>query len=179
MCCAGGVLPWFAVRVRPRHEKIVSQSLRSKGYSEFLPVYPNWHHSSRHMERVDLPLFPGYIFCRLNPLNRLPILATPGVLYIVSFAGVPAAVDEREIDAVRAMVDSGLDVKPCKTLLAGDPVVILEGPLRGVSGTFVEDHGRSRFIVSVGLLQRSVSVEIDGRWVGAAKSSQVAAAVWV
>jgi transcription antitermination factor NusG len=132
-----------------------------KGYAEFLPLY---HKKSRWSDRVkdlDLPLFPGYIFSKFDAHRRFPILAIPGVVSIVGNGRHPEPVNESELNAVRRFVESGLSVMPWPFLQPGDLVVIERGALAGLEGILVEAKGQCRVVVSVGLLQRSVSVEID------------------
>jgi transcription antitermination factor NusG len=155
---------WFAIRVRPRFEKLVSDALRSKDYTEFLPVFRARRRWSDRFTTVELPLFPGYTFCRFNPERRLPILTTPGVMHVVGLGRVPIPVDDGEIAAVRAIVDSGLTAQPWPFLKSGDRVMLAEGPLRGVEGILVSAD-TNRLVVNVTLLQRSIAVQIDRDWV--------------
>jgi transcription antitermination factor NusG len=159
--------PWYALRVFPRHEKVVSQALTAKQYESYLPLYCGRHRSAGRFQDVWLPLFPNYVFCRLDVQKRLPILQTAGVLSIIGCGRVPAPVDDHEIDSVRrlAEADSGVRPRPWPFLKTGSKVHIVEGPLRGVDGILVEEVKECRLIVSISLLQRSVSVPIDRRWV--------------
>ena len=72
----------------------MADQLSGQGYERFLPFYKLRKRWSDRIKEFDAPLFPGYLFCRFNPQNRLPILKTPGVVQIVSFNNIPAAVDE-------------------------------------------------------------------------------------
>jgi len=156
-----GVNPWFVLYVKPRHEKKVSTMLRGKGYEEFLPLY-----ARRSAVRVtDLPLFPGYVFCRMDPNNRLPVLSVPGVFSILSFAGRAAPVDEEEIAALQRVVRADLAREPWPTLPSGTRVTISRGPMQGVQGVVMRSKNSARIIISVTLLQRSVAVEVDRTWI--------------
>jgi transcription antitermination factor NusG len=163
--------PWFALQVRARHEMGVADHLRGKGYEWFLPLYKCRKRWSDRMKIVDAPLFPGYLFCRFNPQERLPILKTPGVTQIVGFNGHPAPVDETEISAVQTLLESGLSSQPWPFLAAGDRVRIESGPLRDLEGILVKFKGDHRLVLSVTLLQRSVAVEIDSAFVTSLRSS--------
>src|SRR6185369_14187890 len=85
---SGTALEWFALAVRPRHEKTVTRMLVNKGYETFLPLYAKEHKYSGRVRSFELPLFPGYAFSRFDPAARLPILTTPGVLQVMSAGGV-------------------------------------------------------------------------------------------
>jgi transcription antitermination factor NusG len=153
--------PWFALQVRTRHEAGVADYLQGKGYEYFLPIYKARRRWSDRTKQVNAPLFPGYLFCRFNPQNRLPILKTPGVTQIVGYNHVPVAVDEKEINAIRTLVESGLPNQPCPFLELGNRVRIEAGALRGLEGILLEVKGKRKLVLSITLLQRSVAVEID------------------
>ncbi len=158
-------LPWFAVRVRPQHERTALRILDAKGYEGFLPSFRVKRRWSDRYKETEFPLFPGYLFCRFDPEFRMPVISTPGVVYIVSTGNVPAAVDDAEVEAVRRMVNSGLRIQGWPYLQAGQRVRIHCGPLHGLEGVLLEVKNETRLVVSVTLLQRSVAAEIDRSWV--------------
>jgi transcription antitermination factor NusG len=157
--------PWFAIRVKSNFEKKVANCLRNKGLEEFLPLYQNRRRLSDRYKTVDLPLFPGYLFCRLDLDHRLPLLTTAGFLYIVSVGNKPAPVDEGEIAAVQFVVRSGFPAMPWPSLAVGQRVRLESGPLCGLEGVVFQIGMRNRICVSVTLLQRGVSVEVDRDWI--------------
>jgi transcription antitermination factor NusG len=152
---------WFAVHVRARRELGISQQLQSQGHEWFLPLYSCKKYWSDRVRTVQLPLFPGYVFCRFNPLDRLPILKIPGVIQIVGFNRQPVAVDEDEIRSIQVLAASGLSHEPWPYLKVGDRVRIETGPLRGLEGLLADVQGNRRLVLCVSLLQRSVAVKID------------------
>jgi transcription antitermination factor NusG len=153
--------PWFALRIRSNHERISVAHLRERGYEEFAPSYQIEKRWSDRTKQIDQFLFPGYIFCRFNPNDRLPILTAPGVVDVVGFGKIPEPIPEVEIERVRRMVQSGLLVTPYPYVQVGQAVLIERGPLSGVEGILVEVKGKVRLVVSVNLLQRSVSAEVE------------------
>src|SRR5271154_5360943 len=155
------LFPWFALQVRTRYEAGVADQLSRQGYDRFLPLYKLRKRWSDRIKEVDAPLFPGYLFCRFNPHDRLPILKTPGVIQIVGFQSGPAAVDESEIRSIQSLVAAGVPHQPWPFLAAGDRVRIESGPLLGLEGILTEVRRSYRLVLSVTLLQRSVAVEID------------------
>jgi transcription termination/antitermination protein NusG len=157
--------PWFALRVRPNYEKPVAAALRGKGFQEFLPLIRSKRQWSDRVKIMDLPLFPGYLFCRLNLDERLPLLTTPGFLYLVGVGKNPEPVDEAEIAGIQAVLRSGLTVTPWPNLVVGQKVRLKHGPLRGLEGVLTRIANRHRIYVSVTLLKRSISVEVDPEWV--------------
>jgi transcription antitermination factor NusG len=157
--------PWFAVRVRSRCEKIAAAMIRNKGLEEFLPLYSRRSWRSGRQRMAQLPLFPGYVFCRVDPRDRLPVLTIPGVLYFVGVGRVPVVIDSAEIGAIQSAVRSGLCVEPWPFLEVGRRVRLESGPLANVEGMLLEFRKQRRVVVSVSLLRRSVAVEIERDWV--------------
>jgi transcriptional antiterminator NusG len=153
--------PWFALRVRSNYERITVSHLRERGYEEFAPSCKIEKRWSDRTKQIDQFLFPGYIFCRFDPNDRLPVLTAPGVVDVVGFGRTPERIPEAEVDRVRRMVESGLLVTPYPYVQVGQAVLIERGPLSGVEGILVEVKGKVRLVVSVNLLQRSVSAEVD------------------
>jgi transcription antitermination factor NusG len=158
-------LPWYVLRVKHRHEKGVAQSLEAKGYEGFLPLYQARKRVFASRTDAHLPLLPGYVFCRLNLANRLPVLIIPGVFHIVQAGKLFPAVEESEIQALQSIVSSGLYTLPWPFLRVGQKVFLEEGPLRGLTGILTVVNEKPKVVVSVTLLQRSVAVEVDRRWV--------------
>ena len=154
-------LSWFALQVRSRYETRVSHCLSGKGYEMFFPVYTCRKLWSDRIRITEAPLFPGYIFCRFDPYRRLPILTTPGVIQIVGNNRLPVPVDKGEIDAIQRLVRSGMEARPYPFLRVGETVRIESGPLRGLEGILTGCKGDHRLVLSVTLLQRSVTVVLD------------------
>jgi transcription antitermination factor NusG len=140
---------------------MVAAHLESKGYETFLPTYPAKRRWSDRTKIVVLPLFEGYVFCQLDTERAARVITTPGVVRLVSVAGVPAPIDDEEIDALRRIVASPLDMEPWPFLHVGARVRIESGALAGIEGILESVRGKQRVIVSVTLLQRSVAVELD------------------
>jgi|HubBroStandDraft_2_1064218.scaffolds.fasta_scaffold301672_2 transcription antitermination factor NusG len=152
---------WYVVRVKPRHEKAVGTALRAKQYEEFLPLYKSKRRWADRLKDIELPLFPGYVFCRFNPLFRVPVLNTPGVIDILRIGSTLAPVEEHEIEALQVVMAQRLCAQPWEYLHVGQAIIIQEGPLRGLSGIILDFKRPRRLVLSVSLLQRSVLVEID------------------
>lgn len=158
--------PWYALSVRSRHEKIVGSFLESFGYSWFLPTYKARRRWSDRIKEVEAPLFPGYLFCRFDIHNRLPILTIPGIQHIVGGTSLPTPIEPSEIDFLQTVIRAGTGREPWPFLQVGDRLRIEHGSLAGVEGILLQVKGRHRLVLSVTLLQRSVAVDVDSAWVG-------------
>jgi len=162
---------WVALRVRGRFEKTVVTLLEQKGYESFLPLYKSRHRWSDRYKELDLPLFPGYVFCRFRLASRLPVMKTNGVLHIVGIGRHPVPVEESEIAAIQQLIKAGVSAQPWPYLRVGQDICIERGPLVGLKGKIVSLGPRHRLVVSVSLLQRSVAAEIDSAWVSPLKAN--------
>jgi transcription antitermination factor NusG len=167
---------WFALSVTVRHEKIVSEVLRNKGFETFLPLYKRRHQYDRRFREFELALFPGYLFCHTSLSTRLPIMTTPGVIRIVGAGRTPIPVDNTEIWSLKKAVEAGVAVSPHHFWKSGQIGRVSTGALAGVEGVVVKSKQSLRLILCVTLLQRAVMLEIDSSCVTLVPNASVAAA---
>ena len=154
--------PWYGIRTRSNHEKLAAILLQGKGYQPYVPLYnlrPRRHNA---LIKSEYPLFPGYVFCRFDAAKRLPILMTTGVISVLGFGKEPAPIPDEEIEAVKAVLHSGFSAEPCSYLREGQRVRLTQGSLEGVEGILIKKKNQYRMVISVTMLQRSISVEVDG-----------------
>lgn len=152
---------WYAVQTCANHEKRVRQQLDLRVVETYLPVYESVRQWKDRRVRRELPLFPGYLFVRLALCDRLRVLRTPSVVRIVEFGGQAAALPDQEIEILRRGLTHELGIEPYPYLKVGRRVRVRTGPLQGLEGILVRKKNRSRFVISVDLIMRSVAVEID------------------
>src|SRR5438445_1345345 len=152
---------WYAAYTRSNHEKRVSEQLGLSRVEHFLPLYTSMRRWKDRRIRLDMPLFPGYVFVRMALRDRLRVLQVPGVARLVGFNGTPVALPPDEIEALRASLVEGVKAQPHPYLVVGQRVSLRSGPLAGLSGILVRRKSGARLVVSVDLIQRSVALEID------------------
>ena len=157
--------PWFALRVKPNHEKRVSELINGQGLEEFLPLYRVRRRWAQRWQNIDTPLFPGYVFSRFERQSWTTIINTPGVIDAVRFGSTLASIEDEEIRALQSVQRSKLAMEPSPYLRPGQLMRVTAGPLAGINGTLIEMKGLTRLVLSVTLLQRSVLVEIDRNWI--------------
>ncbi len=159
---AGAALcPWFALTVRPKHERTTARYLRGLGFDEYVPLHRVRRYWSDRVKEMEAVLFPGYIFCRFSYDDRLRVLGAPGVNSMVTAGRTPLQVDESEIAAVRRLIASGRPLDPWPYIRIGQHVAIEHGALAGVRGVVLREKDRWRVVVSVEALDRSISIEVD------------------
>jgi transcription antitermination factor NusG len=169
---------WYALRVRSRHEKTVHAQLMAKQQDAFLPLYSTRRRWADRWKTVSLPLFPGYVFCRLDGARRHTVLATSGVVEVVKVGPEPAPIEDAEIEAVQLIIRSQAEAEPYPGLIKGQRVMMAGGPLAGLAGTLAEIRDRLRFVVCVEILCRSVMVEVNREWIIPLDVSKSAPAGW-
>jgi transcriptional antiterminator NusG len=150
---------WYALKVRTRSEPIALVSLSYQGFDTYCPEIVVRRRYSDRIKTVTEPIFPGYVFCRFDLSRKSKVLGSNAVEYIVSFNGEPASLLASEIESVRRVVQAGGSAAPLPK--SGERVRIIAGSLQDIEGVFMREANESRFIVSVQLLQRSVSLTID------------------
>jgi transcription termination/antitermination protein NusG len=156
---------WFGLRVRSNFEHQVSRLLRAKGIEEYAPAYRTRRAWSDRVREIELPLFPGYVFCHISLEARTAVLATTGVVGLAGHQNRPMPIDDCELAAVRRMVESQSGGEPWPFLRAGQRVRVRRGPLAGLEGILLRTKGACRLVVSITLLGRSVASEIDAAYV--------------
>jgi transcription antitermination factor NusG len=158
---SGDVDPWYAIYTRHQHEKTVARTLSDKGHETFLPLYRIAHRWKDRTQLVQLPLFPCYVFFRGGLAEQQQVLRIPGVFSIVASFGRPARIPANEIEGVRKLVESSLQIEPHPFLQCGDRVIVTSGPLHGLEGILIRKKNAFRLVISVEMLGRSAAVEID------------------
>jgi transcription antitermination factor NusG len=152
---------WYVLYTFPRHEKRVAEQIEMRRFTSFLPVYRSVRRWKDRRKELELALFPGYVFVRMQLESRLLILQLPGVVRLVCFNGQPAVIAAEEIEALRSKLSCGQRIEPHPYLRTGRRVRVRSGPMEGLEGIVVRRKDRCRIVFSIDLIQRSVAVELD------------------
>jgi len=152
---------WYAAYTCSRHEKRVAEQLEERGIEHFLPLYRSVRRWKDRKKELELVLFPGYVFVRLDLADRLRVLQLPGVVRFVSFNGQPASLPGDDIEGLRNGLSHRLVAEHHPFLNVGRRVRVVSGPLSGAQGILVRRRNDSRLVISVEAIMRSVAVEID------------------
>lgn len=152
---------WYAIYTCVHREKRVAQVLQQRGVGYFLPLYEEVHQWKTGPAQLELPLFPGYVFVHIGLGERLRVLTVPGVVRLVGTGNSPIALPDPEIEAIRAALAASLRTTPYPYLTVGQEVRIIRGPLCGLRGILKRQKSRTRVILSLEAILRSVAVDID------------------
>lgn len=152
---------WYALQVKSKLTRNVAEMLRYKGYDAFTPCSTVERHWCDRIRVVQVPVLLGYVFVKMDLRFRMPVLTTPGVYNLVGVGKQPTMICPEEIDTVRGLMGSGLQIEPWPYLQRGDRARIEKGPLRGLTGIVVDVRNSCRVVISVEAIERSIAVQVN------------------
>jgi len=152
---------WYAAYTSANHEKRVAEQLGVRLVEHFVPLYESMRCWKDRKVRLQLPLFPGYVFVRLTRSERLRVLQVPGVARLVGFNGLPCALPDSDIESLKNGLVHGVRAEPHPFLTVGRHVSVIRGPLAGQEGILIRRKGNWRVVLSVQLIMRSIAVDLD------------------
>lgn len=164
---------WYALHVRPNYELTVSSRLKDLGVEHYLPVQKRPRVAQRNKFNDGPPLFPGYVFSYLNLSEGPRLYLVPGVLRILGHGGRSIPLEDAEIATLRTLVDSPLQVEATSYFHAGEKVSLIDGPLKGITGTFLHTAKGDKLVVSIPLLRRALAVAVMSDWVAAGSNAVI------
>jgi transcription antitermination factor NusG len=155
---------WYAIHTVSRHEKRVAQQLQEAGVRTFLPLVQQIRQWSDRRATVQVPLFSCYAFVRTaqTSQDRMKVLRTPGVLGFVGNERLGAPIPREEIESLQTAIRERIPCAVHPFVAAGKRVRIRGGVLNGIEGILMEQTGSKRLVVSVDLLKKSVSIQVEG-----------------
>jgi len=151
---------WYAAYTSANREKKAAAEISRRGVESFLPLYRAVRRWSDRRVELEMPLFPGYVFVHLALRERLRVLLVPGVAKLVGFGGLPAALPDEQVEALRAGLAGQLHAEPHPFLTAGHRVRVKAGPLQGLEGFVIRRKNGLRLVISLDLIQRAAAVEL-------------------
>ena len=163
---------WFAIQTRSRHEKVVESQLELRQVEHFLPMMKRVSQWTDRKKEIRVPLFAGYCFARFSLEDRVPVLQSQGIVRVVGSAGKPEPIPDEEINALKKIINNSCDYICYPFLKEGMHVEVINGPMQGVKGRLIRGARNSRLVLSISLIQRSVSIEIDADDVTALSDNQ-------
>jgi transcription antitermination factor NusG len=155
---------WYAVWTRSRQEKVAATMLESLGVPHFLPLKTEVRQWSDRRQKIRIPLFPGYLFVRIDPAkdSRLQVLKTPGIVGFVGNQTGPLPIPDAQIENIQTVLIQQMEyMVSTSPLLEGQQVRVVRGALAGVVGTLIRSNSRSRLLISIEMIHKSISVSIS------------------
>ena len=157
---------WYALQTKPRHEKVVRDTLQRSGLELLLPIARYLRQWSDRKKWIEAPLFSGYCFARFSLEERAIVQQSSGVIRIVGVTA-PEPIPDDEIEAVRKLTACQLPCESCQDVVEDTPVEVIRGPLAGVKGCLIRKAGQHHLVIRVRLIQQAASVHIDAADVAA------------
>ncbi len=161
-------MSWYAVYTKSRFEDRVYAGLIQRSVETFLPKIEVWSRRKDRRKKIEIPMFSGYLFVDFPEYNnelKLNVLTTPGVVKMLGRPDryEPIPVPDRQIEAIKSLIASDVQIQPCLYPKAGERARITDGPFKGIEGVVIStDYHRDLFVISIDLLQRSVAVKLEG-----------------
>jgi transcription elongation factor/antiterminator RfaH len=154
---------WYVLHTKSRFENVVNDGLINKSMEVFLPKVQVRSKRRDRKAMITVPLFPGYLFVKtdLSPHNHLEIVKTTGAVRLIGTKDGPVTVPRTAIESLKIMVEGNNQVSTGYRLKKGDPVIVIAGPLTGVSGIFVRYRGQERVVVNIEALGQYASIEVN------------------
>lgn len=161
---AASATPWFALYTRSRFEKHVANQLERKCVPVFLPVREEVHRWQDRYQKVEMPMFRGYLFAQFSPdsLERISVLRTTGVVRIVGFGSEYSEVPCEQIEMLRRLAAERTALHPHRYLRVGQRVKVATGSLAGMEGILVRIRKQDRLVIAVDAIRQAVAVELAG-----------------
>ncbi len=163
---------WYAIYTRSRYEKRVHTYLQNDGVEVYLPLVKRWRVWSDRKKQVDMPLLPSYLFVKTHPgksTQYFAILSTPGVVRFITFEGMPVAIPEQQIAALKRLNSQGVDME-CMSECPppGSPVKVVQGPMKGFTGEVVTIGKNKKIILRLDTMDKCITLNIPLAMVEAA-----------
>ena len=152
---------WLVAYTKPKHEKAVRDQMLKNNFEAYLPLIKAKKKWSDRRNWVDLPLFRSYVFVNIEPANSIYVAKLTGVVRIIRFGTRLAYLQKSDITTIKRMIEGGLNPRNENYFLRGNPVIVEEGPLKGVTGEVVKVKNQRRLLMRIDTLQQSISVNID------------------
>ncbi len=161
-------LNWYVAYTYPRSERIANKKLKEMGATSFLPLHQvmrQWHDRKK---KLEVPLFPCYLFVYVSALERFNVLKIKELVRFISFGGTPAVVSDTTINSLKKIVKGeNIEVSEYDNYQNGSKVRIMKGQFAGFEGLLLRKRGKNRLALEIPALQRSVVVDVPSNYVRA------------
>ncbi len=154
---------WVAIYTNPRAEKKTDLRLKEQGYETYLPLQRKLHQWSDRWKNVDVPLFTSYLFVKMCKKDVVPVRNVEGVGYIVSWSNKPVIIPDKQIEAIRRLMEAEAEVNVINDsrLKNGESVRIIDGPFKGLEGMLISDCEEGNFSITITGLNVALIMHIE------------------
>lgn len=158
---------WYVLHVKPRCEKKLAEYCGARAVVCELPLREETKIYQRRKVTVQKPVFPGYVFVRFTPEDKVVVLKSNVIVRILPVGNQDQLV--RELGQIRQalLVDPTLDA--CAAFQAGKRVSIRSGPFQGLEGVVQSVKGKTKVVLNVDMIGRALAVEVGMELLDAAE----------
>jgi transcription antitermination factor NusG len=153
---------WFVIYTKSRQEKVLATQLLEAGYEVFLPLLKKVSQWSDRKKLIEVPMFNSYIFIK-GVNDKSLFIDFKSFVCFLTFSGKPAIVWQHEIDVLKTIIKHGYDVSEAsdlKELKTGSKVMVIAGPLKGLSGELLSIDQDEWFLINFENIGNSLQVKI-------------------
>jgi transcription antitermination factor NusG len=153
---------WYAVYTRSRWEKRLMELLTDKGIEAYVPLRKVIHQWSDRKKLIDEPIIRSYCFVKVGEKDYYEVLNTPGAVRYIWFSGKPAAIPERQINTLKAITGSDVEVDCVADIFKpGVQVIVNAGPLTGITGELVSVANKKKVLIRIDHLNQVLTLSIS------------------
>lgn len=150
---------WYVVYTYPKAERKVERKLKEIRINSFLPLYKAVKQWSDRKKKLEVPLFPNYVFVSISPEKRYEVFQVNEIVKFVSFEGKPAIVPEAEINSLQKVMNGEFEIVN-EHYRENTRVKIITGLFSGATGCVLRKDGKRKLVIQITALKRSVSVSL-------------------
>lgn len=150
---------WHVCHTRPRAEKKFAALMAAEHFEHYLPLISSERRYGVRVRKFSKPLFPGYVFARVEPARRSRIFQQDLLARVITVEDEAKFL--RQLADVRLIVASGLELSLHPLIRRGTRVRVVSGPLRGLEGVVDDPANPKGIVLAVDVLQQGLLVKMS------------------
>jgi len=149
---------WLVCHTKPRCEKKFAALMLAEKFEHYLALIASVRRYAQQTKRFTKPLFPGYVFAHVPAEKKARIYQQDLLARAITVEDVPKFL--RQLEDVKKIVASGLELSVLPLLTKGRRVKIVGGPLHGLEGCVDNPANPQGIVISVDVLQQGLLVKV-------------------
>lgn len=152
-------LLWFVAHTKPRREKKLVEYCQRHGFAVTLPCYNSAHKYRGKTVVFRKPLFPGYVFLKLQPEQKGAVRQSDHVANLLEVFDQETF--HQQLASILTALDTDIEIRLAPTIGEGMRVRIKSGPLQGLEGWVEKRSGMTTVLLRLDFIQQAAAVQID------------------
>lgn len=153
---------WYVLYTQTRCEKRILRRLNQQGIDGFLPLHKVVRQWSDRKKKIEVPLFPNYVFVHIPLKDLIVPLKVPGVIgFVRNGDRHPEVVREKQIEILKHL-SSARPIGPIAefNFNQGDKALVVDGPFKGLNGYLVRQSSANKLIIEVDVINQCLAIEL-------------------